>query len=82
MTTEQALNAGAAWVLLWSQSQCATHIEPLLDMMTSNLQAYQGNRRMDYVPLAIGTESECRRVAAEIRPTMRERMEQRQQGDL
>lgn len=78
MTTEQTNIASASWVILWSKSQCATHVEPLMDMLASNLQAYQCDRRMDYVPLAIGTEAECRRVAAEMRPAMRERQNQRQ----
>lgn len=78
MTIERTPTAGAAWVLLWSQSQCATHVEPLQDMLDSNLHAYQSNRRMDYVPLAIGSEEECRRVAAEIRPTVRARQNQRE----
>ena len=35
-------------VLLWSQSQCALHIEPIAD------------RRMDYVPMVFGSSEECR----------------------
>lgn len=78
MTTKQTTATGAVWVLLWSKSQCATHVEPLKDMLDNNLRAYQLDRRMDFVPLAIGSEADVRHAAAEIRPTMRDRQKQRQ----
>lgn len=78
MTTKQTPASGAVWVLLWSKSQCATHVEPLKDMLDNNLRAYQLDRRMDFVPLAIGSEADVRHAAAEIRPTMRDRQNQRQ----
>lgn len=78
MTTEQVPVKATVWVLLWSKSQCATHVEPLKDMLDNNLRAYQADRRMDFVPLAIGSEADVRHAATEIRPTMRDRQKQRQ----
>lgn len=63
--------------LLWSQSQCALHIEPIADMLSENRQAYATDRRMDYVPIYLGTEDECREGAAAVRSTMRQRQEAR-----
>lgn len=40
------------YALLWSQSQCAMHIEPVMDMLTENRRACAENRRMDYVPIS------------------------------
>lgn len=42
------------FVLLWSKSQNAVHIEPLETMLSSNRAAYKDNRATDYVPLYIG----------------------------
>lgn len=48
-------------VLLWSQSQCALHIEPIAD------------RRMDYVPMVFGSSEECHAAAERVRPTLHAR---------
>ncbi len=66
----------ATHALLWSQSQCAMHIEPIADMLSENRQAYTENRRMDYVPIIFGTDEECHKAADAVRQTMRAR-----QGD-
>lgn len=63
--------------LLWSQTQCALHIEPIADMLSENRQAYTENRRMDYVPILFGTDDECHRAAEAVRGTMRQRQEAR-----
>lgn len=42
------------WVLLWSQSQNAVHVERLEDCLSSNRLAYQDNRRSDCIPIFIG----------------------------
>lgn len=65
------------WVFLWSQSQCAFHVERLEDMLDANALAFREDRRMDYVPLFVGTESECQAAADAARPILRERQEAR-----
>lgn len=42
------------FVLLWSKSQNAIHVESLEDMLSSNRAAYKENRATDYVPLYVG----------------------------
>lgn len=59
--------------LLWSQSQCAMHIEPIADMLSSNRQAYTVDQRMDYVPIYFGSADECHQASASVRATMRQR---------
>jgi hypothetical protein len=66
-----------AWVLLWSRSQCALHVEPVADMLKENRSAYADDRRMDYVPIHIGTKQECHDLARAIRNTMRTRQKQK-----
>ena len=61
------------WVLLWSQSQNALHLERQNDMLSSNCRAYVANRRMDYVPLQVGTREECEVIAAKVRGTLADR---------
>ncbi|MGV3679788.1 MAG: hypothetical protein ACO1PM_08690 [Acidovorax sp.] len=63
--------------LLWSQSQCALHIEPIADMLSENRQAYATDRRMDYVPIYFGTDDECHQAATAVRGTMRQRQQTR-----
>ena len=60
-------------VLLWSQGQCAMHIEPIRDMLLENARALQQDRRMDYVPLVFGSADECHAAADRIRPTLHAR---------
>ncbi len=71
-----AFGAGAH-VMLWSQSQCALHIEAVEAMLRSNARAYRDDRRMDFVPLYIGTDEDCRAVADAVRGTMHARQEAR-----
>ena len=52
--------------LLWSHSQHALHVEPLAEMLRSNLRAFIANRSMDYVPLFIGSDDACRAAANEV----------------
>lgn len=73
MTTEKKQTMH--YTLLWSQSQCALHIEPMEDMLSENRQAFVDDRRMDYVPIAFGSEEHCREVAEQVRPTLAERQE-------
>lgn len=60
-------------VLLWSQSQCALHIEPISDMLQENARAFAANRGMDYVPIVFGSADECHAAAERVRPTLRTR---------
>lgn len=66
-----------SYVLLWSQSQCCFHIEQLRDMYRANAAAFREDRRMDYVPLHIGTDDECHALADHLRPQVRQRQEVR-----
>lgn len=75
MTTEKKQTTHYA--LLWSQSQCALHIEPIEDMLAENRQAFADDRRMDYVPIAFGSQEHCSEVAEQVRPTLRERQERK-----
>lgn len=59
--------------LLWSQSQCALHIEPIAVMLSSNRDAYAENRRTDYVPIYFGSDDDCHDAARAMRNTMSER---------
>lgn len=69
------------WVLLWSQSQNALHIEPLERMLSSNRDAYKEDRRSDYVPLYIGERSHVDAASAYCHGTLAER-EQRPRAHL
>jgi len=66
------------FVMLWSQSQNCFHIERVRDMYDANAMAFREDRRMDYVPLHIGTEDECHALASKLRPTLRKREEGRE----
>lgn len=66
------------WVLLWSQSQNALHVEQVGDMLRANRRAYTEDRRMDYVPLVFGSRDEIDSVARSVRPTIHARCEARQ----
>lgn len=61
------------WVLLWSCSQNALHVETLERHTSMNRQAYSDNRPGDYRLLLIGTRAEVDATTASIRPTMVQR---------
>lgn len=71
---------GDLWVLLWSQSQCALHIEEAGRMMKANAAAFREDRRMDYVPLHIGSAAECHQWADALRPTLHQRQDSRDEA--
>ncbi|RCW73829.1 hypothetical protein [Pseudorhodoferax soli] len=73
-------HAPGTHVMLWSQSQCALHIEPMDAMLSTNRQAYADDRRIDYVPLFIGTDEDCRAIAASVRGTMHTRQDARREA--
>jgi len=60
-------------VLLWSQSQNALHIETIKEMLEANRNALEENRRMDYVPIFIGSDDECHKVTNAMRRVMHAR---------
>jgi len=64
-------------VLLWSQSQCALHVESLAGMLSSNRRAYADNRPMDYVPVFFGSDDMCHQIALALRGTMADRQRMR-----
>ena len=68
--------------LLWSQSQCALHIEPIADMLSENRRAYADDRRMDYVPIYFGSDDDCHQASAAVRNTMATRQARRAALDL
>lgn len=61
------------WVLCWSQSQNALHVETLTQHASKNREAYADNRPGDYRLLLVGTRAEVDATAASIRPTMVQR---------
>lgn len=71
----EVINVPEVWALLWSRSQNALHIESLSDMQRANLDAFADNRRMDYVPLQIGSRDAVDMAAAAIRPICHARAE-------
>ncbi|WP_295539246.1 hypothetical protein [uncultured Pseudacidovorax sp.] len=68
------------WVLLWSQSQNALHVEPLERMIAANRAAYTDDRRMDYVPLVIGERAQVDATATACRHTIMDRAERREEA--
>lgn len=61
------------WVLLWSQSQNAIHVERLEDCLSKNRQAYQDNRRSDYVPIYVGERGNVSAAASHCSNTLLDR---------
>lgn len=80
LTLKAAMLSGDVHVMLWSQSQCALHIEPIERMLSSNRRAYADDRRMDFVPLFVGSEDDCDALANAIRNTMHTRQDARRIG--
>jgi len=72
-----AAEAPELWVLLWSQSQNALHIERLRDTLKSSRDAFADDRQMDYVPLYVGDRDGADLVADTVRPIVRNRAEKR-----
>jgi hypothetical protein len=70
-------NVGGPWVLLWSHSQNAFHIESFAEMLSSNRRAYSDDRQMDYVPLFAGKKDDCHAASQAARHTMVARSEGR-----
>jgi hypothetical protein len=64
-------------VLLWSQSECRLHRELLSDNLKENWAAFQEGRRMDSVPLVVGTLAECESAGDQIRPEAHRRDDER-----
>jgi hypothetical protein len=73
------LDVPEVWVLLWSQSQNALHIEKVGDMQRTNIDAFAENRRMDYVMLAMGNRDAVDAAADTVRPVVHARSEARQE---
>ena len=69
------LKPSSIWVLLWSQQQCALHVETLADMMESHARAFAGDRALQYIPLVIGDREVIDHVAEAIRPTLHQRQD-------
>lgn len=65
------------WVLLWSQSQNALHIEPLHRMLSNNRKAYQENRRSDYIVLYVGERGHIDAAAGFCHATLAAREQER-----
>ncbi|APW37148.1 hypothetical protein RD110_08010 [Rhodoferax koreense] len=79
-TPAPTANTGGPWVLLWSHSQNAFHIESFAEMLSSNRRAYSDDRAMDYVPLYAGRKDECHKISSAVRSTMIKRAEERVAG--
>ena len=72
------LQVSEIYVLLWSQSQNALHVETLDATFKSNADAFLEERRMDYVPLIIGDRDVVDEMAMAVRPTLSARHEARE----
>jgi len=75
--TDQPEPGAKTFALLWSQSQCALHVESLTDMLSANRRAYTDNRRMDYVPIFFGSDDACHEIGKALRGTMGDRQRMR-----
>lgn len=53
-------------VALWSHSQKAFHVESVDDMLDANIVAFAQKRAVDYVPVFMGTESDCRAAVTKL----------------
>lgn len=69
------------WVLLWSKSQCALHIETLDRTFCTNAAAFADDRRMDYVVIMAGDRELVDAFADRLRPTVNNRAEARNAAD-
>jgi hypothetical protein len=63
------------WVLLWSRSQNALHIEQFDSMLSNNRSAYRDDLESDYLPIAVGTQHDVDACAAHCRATLLARRE-------
>ena len=70
MTTTDQL-----WVLEWSQSQNALHIQPLEKTLAFNRRLYANDTKCinDYRVLHVGSRDECEAMANSCRQTLRAR---------
>ncbi|RYF76814.1 MAG: hypothetical protein EOO22_00810 [Comamonadaceae bacterium] len=69
-SSDPQASADDPWVLLWSQTQNAFHVERLAEMLEANRRAYTEDRRMDYVPLVVGKAQEVGETADACRATL------------
>jgi hypothetical protein len=63
------------FVLLWSRTANALHVEPLEKMLSHNRESYTDNERVEYVPLYVGTEAEVDAAADACRGTLAARIQ-------
>lgn len=61
------------YVLEWNQSNDGLHIQALDRAVMSNRSAFTDNRRINYVPVSVGTREEMASLADELRPLLRMR---------
>lgn len=61
------------WVLLWSQSRNALHVETLARMLENNRFAYRENHPSDFVTLVIGDRKLIDDTVQNLRPTLERR---------
>lgn len=53
-------------VALWSHSQQVFHVEEVGEMIANNLNAYARRKPVDFVPLLIASEPECRDLVSRL----------------
>jgi len=58
------------FVLEWSKSQKCFHIDSFAKCLKINLEAAMLNYNCDYIPIFMGTEDECDRVADQLGPKL------------
>lgn len=71
--TQASSSEDGRYALLWSQTQCALHVEPLQEMLNKNRRACASNRCTDYIPVFVGTRELCSEAAERLRPVLCER---------
>ena len=57
------------YVLLWSKSQNALHIETLSCLVEKNIKALGMNKSLtDYHVISVGSRKDCEHIADQVRP--------------
>ena len=54
------------WALEWSNAQRSVHVDHVTRMIENNQRNMVTDAKVDWVPVMIGTEEQCRSFAREI----------------
>lgn len=71
------------WTLAWSARQNALHVETMSGLLHRNRQALaSGKGAADYALIAIGTQEQMERAAADLHPVLQKREAARERATL